>query len=189
MIRTRVLSVAALLSLPLLVGCMPKMTVAEMKAMMPGRPAELDALNAWVGEWEWEGSADFAMLEAPLKSKGLMKTRWEGDDRYLVTDGKWSMEGLGEMIGHETWTYDSKSKRYRSTWVDSMGSSGTGEARLDADTNTWHFKASAYTPFGKNSAMGTAVFLDNDTIELMWCEMMGMTKTTEMRAVAKRVSR
>ena len=52
-----VLSVVGTMNL----GCMPKMTIAEMKAQMPKRPAELDRLNRFVGKWTGEGTPGFLL--------------------------------------------------------------------------------------------------------------------------------
>ena len=37
-----------LMALPM-IGCMPEMTIEQMREMTPERPAELDRLDAWVG--------------------------------------------------------------------------------------------------------------------------------------------
>jgi len=102
-------------------GCMPHMTVDEMKAQMPKRPAELDRLNAFVGKWKGEGEARFAMLDEPLKVTGTSEAKWEGDKWYLVGRGVMRMADFPETQGMETWCYDLHAKKYRSTFVDSMG--------------------------------------------------------------------
>ncbi len=66
-------------------------------------------------------------LDEVLKSTGEMEAKWDGDGWFLVNRGVFTMGDFGGMTGVETWTYDTHSKRYRSTWVDSMGSIGTGE--------------------------------------------------------------
>ena len=38
-----------------LTACMKHMTIEQMKEKMPKRPAELDALNAFVGNWDFKG--------------------------------------------------------------------------------------------------------------------------------------
>jgi hypothetical protein len=107
-----------------LTGCMPHMTVAEMKAQMPKRPGELDRLNAFVGKWQMEGEANFAMLDEPVKITGTSESKWEGDKWYVVGRGVMKMADFPETQGMETWTYDIHAKKYRSTFVDSMGMSG-----------------------------------------------------------------
>ena len=41
-------------------GCMPQMTIEQMRDAMPQRPPELDELNAFVGRWETTGEAHMA---------------------------------------------------------------------------------------------------------------------------------
>ncbi len=185
MIRMRWFGLCAVL---MLTGCMPKMTVEEMKAMMPERPVELDKLNAFVGEWEFTGEANFAFLEEPLQASGTNEAHWEGDNRFIVSRGVFTMGGLGEMTGHETWTYDTHSKKYRSTWTDSMGAVGFGESRYDEKTNTWFMKATSHGPFGKSTMGGTVKFLDADTMEWTWNEYMmgGLMKVSEMKGTSRR---
>lgn len=178
-----VLSVAAIV---VLTGCMPKLTIEEMKAMMPERPAALDKLDAFVGNWEMEGETRITGLEDALETTGSAETEWAGDGWYIVSRNSFTMGELGEMQGQETWTYDTHSKKYRSTWVDSTGSTGTGEARHDDKTNTWYFHGSTYGPFGKVSWKGQAKVIDEDTWEWTYAEYAGLMKTMEMTGTSRR---
>ena len=78
---TRVLFVSC--ASVILTGCMPKMTIEEMRAMTPQRPAELATLNAFVGTWDMEGEAKMAMLDEPIKSSGTSVMNWEGDESSI----------------------------------------------------------------------------------------------------------
>lgn len=172
-------------------GCMPKMTIEEMKAMMPeGRPAELDRLDAFAGQWDSECTMKMPMLdrEEPLKAWGSGESHWNTDKTYLVGDSTFTMEEFGEMYGHETWSYDSKAKLYRSTWTDSMGSTGTGTGRYDEATGVWYMAATSFGPHGKTTMKGTAKFIDDNTMEWTYAEyaMGGLTKTMEMTGTSKR---
>lgn len=169
-------------------GCAPKMTQEQMAQMRPERPAELDALNAWVGKWEYSGTAEMDMLEdGPLTMTGTMDTRWAGDNWYIVSNATMKMGDWEPMKGMETWTYDVHSKVYRSSWVDSMGAVGYGEGKFDAETNTWTFKATSHMPFGKSTMKGKATFVDADTIEMEWAEYMGLMKTMDMKGTSRRI--
>ena len=172
----------------LLTGCMPKMTIEEMKAMSPKRPVELNRLNAFVGEWEVEAEMNFAFLDQPIESTGSNSAHWAGDNWFLISDGIFSMGELGTMHSHETWTYDTHSKKYRSTWTDSMGGTGIGESRYDEASNTWHMKARANTPFGKSTMNGHVKFLDANTMEWSWNEYMmgGLMKVSSMTGTSRR---
>jgi len=186
---TRIVSMnCALCAVALLVGCMPKMTIEELKEEMPQRPPELDQLNDFVGKWESTGQADFAFLDETLKTHGNWEANWEGDGRYLVTRHEGTIEKLGTMTGLETSTYDSNNGMYRSTWTDSFGSVGIGHSTYDADTRTWHLVYSTlHGPWGKSTMKGTMKLVNDDTMDWSWTEYMGWTKTAEMSGTARRV--
>ena len=172
----------------MLMGCMPKMTIEEMKTMMPQRPMELDKLNAFVGRWEFKGEADMAMLDEPIPSTGTGEIKWDDSKWFLVGDSVFKMEGFDDMRGHETWTYDTKSNRYRSTWTDSMGATGTGSSKYNEKTDTWTMKATSHGPHGKMKIKGWVKSIDADTMEWCWSEyaMGGLMKTMEMCGTSKR---
>ena len=170
-------------------GCMPKMSLEEMRSMMPERPAELDKLNAFVGKWETTGKASMAMLEegsVPVTGEG--ESKWDSSGWFVVGDFEFSMEGFDPMRGHETWTYDMHSKKFRSTWTDSMGSTGIGWATHNEEDNTWKMKATSHGPHGKTMMTGTLKIVDEDTME--WCmtehAMGGLMKTMEMCGTSTR---
>ena len=167
-------------------GCVPQMTIDQMKAEMPQRPAELDRLNAFAGKWVTEGTVRIAGLEEVLVTKGKNEAKWEGDGWYLVNRDTFNRGELGQMRAIETWTYDTYSKKYRSTSVDSMGSTGIGEGRYDEKSKMWYFKATIYGPSGQSTMKGTAEFPDETTMKWTWTEHMGLTKTMEMEGSSKR---
>jgi hypothetical protein len=173
----------------LLTGCMPKMTIEEMKQMMPQRPAELDLLDAFVGNWEGTGEMHFAGMDETLTSSSKSEIRWEGDRWYLVEHADIHMDEFGDMSGMATWTYDAKSKVYRNVWVDNMGGFSVGTGKYDAKTRTWHIKSTNYSAFGKSTAKGTARFIDDNTMEWDYAEyaMGGLVKTMSMTGTAKKV--
>ncbi|MCG3129121.1 MAG: hypothetical protein CHACPFDD_04030 [Phycisphaerae bacterium] len=167
-------------------GCMKKMTVAEMKEKMPQRPAELDELNAFVGKWEFSGTATMPMLEEPLKSSGSNETKWDDSKWFTVTRGTFKMGELGDMTGVESWTYDTHSKKYRSTWIDSFGSVGIGEARHEKGSNTWKYKARSHGPWGESCMTGKVTFESPTKMTFEWEEYSGLMKTMEMEGTATR---
>jgi len=172
-----------------LTGCMPKMTIEELRQTTPQRPAELDLLNDFVGKWESTGELRFAGLDEVLKSSGTSETKWEGDGWYLVERSTFTMDELGEMQGMATWVYDSGAKVFRNTWVDSMGGLSVGTAEYDEETRTWYMKSTNYTPMGKSKARGKARFVDDDTMEWKYSEhaLGGLVKVMEMTGTAKKV--
>ena len=168
-------------------GCMPKMTLEQMKAEMPKRPAELDRLDPFVGKWQMEGEGRFEMLDEPIKMTGTFEYKWEGDKWYLVSRGVMKMDDFPETEGLEAWMYDMHAKKYRSTYVDSMGMLGVSEGRYDEKTNTWKMDATSYSAWGKSHAKGTLRFIDKDTMDWKMTECMGLMKIMEMTGTAKRV--
>jgi hypothetical protein len=166
---------------------MPRMTIEEMKAQMPKRPAELDRLNAFVGKWQSEGEATFAMLDEPLKITGTSECKWEGDKWYLVGRGVMTMADFPETEGMETWMYDVHAKKYRSTYVDSMGMMGMSETTYNEKTDIWTMTATSYGPWGKSVMKGTLHFTNPDTMEWSMTEHMGFTKIMEMKGTGTRV--
>ena len=167
---------------------MPTMTMEEMKADMPQRPAELDHLNAFVGQWEMEGETKMAGLEEVLKTQGTSDIKWHGDKWFLVGHWNFNMGDLGDITGIETWTYDVKCKKFRSTWTDSMGSIGMGTARYDEKTRTWQMRAKSYGPFGTTTGKGHVKMVDDNTMEWTWTEyaMGGLLKTMEITGTNRR---
>lgn len=170
----------------LAVGCASKMTVEEMKAMIPERPPELDRLNAFVGKWESSGTARMAMLEEPLEAQGTSEAVWSEDGWYVIDKGSYSMAGLGEMSGLWTWTYDSKARVYRFAGVDSMGTVNMGEGSYDGMTGTWQMKGKSRGPMGSSTMKVWVRFIDDDTAEWGMTEYSGLTKVMEMDGSMRR---
>jgi hypothetical protein len=181
-------SVLGLLALGLAAaGCMPKMTIEELKAMRPQRPVELERLNIFAGRWEIEGTTKISGLDRTLTVRGTSEGQWEGDNWYLVTNNLVHMEELGEMTGQEVWTYDAKAGVYRYFWVDSMGMSSMGTARYDAGTDTWKLEAKNHGPDGTTSLKGTCTIIDDNTTQWHMEERTGLTTLMEMDGTCRRI--
>jgi hypothetical protein len=161
---------AITLMLAALTGCMPKMTVQEMKNHIPERPIETDRLADWIGTWQSEGTAKFASLDRALNFSGTERVQWGPDKWFITAEGDGTMEELGSLKSLETWTYDMKSNVYRSTWTDNQGHSGYGTATFEPTTRTWHITGTMFGPHGKTCGKGKATFVTNDTIEWTWTE-------------------
>ncbi len=168
-----------------LTGCMPHMTIEQMKEKMPKRPA--DQLNAFVGQWKSEGEANFAMLDKPVKFTGTEQSEWGGDRWYLVGRGTMTMEHFGETQEMEIWTYDVHDKKFRTAWVDSMGMMETGESTYSEKDKTWYMSAASHGPWGKAYMKGTVRFTDPNTMEWSIEEWEGLMKTMTMKCTSKRV--
>ncbi len=169
-------------------GCMPKMTMDEMKAMMPTRPAALDKLNMFAGNWSHEGTANFEAMDEPLKMTAQTTSKVEGDGWYLVETSVYSMEGFDDMNAMSFWTYDTANDRFRVTYIDTMGSQSTGTATYDEDDNQWRMTVENATPFGTSTAHATITFVDKDTQKWTWTEsaFFGLIKIMDMEATLTR---
>ncbi len=170
-----------------LTGCMPHMTMEDLKAMKPKRPAELDRLEQFVGKWQYTGECRMSGLDEPIKSGGTGQYEWAGDRGYLIGHGTMDIEPFGPTQMHEMWTYDSHDKKYRSTYVDGMGMIGMGESTYREKDQTWHMTATSYGPWGKSTMKGTMRFADPDTMEWTMQEHQGLMKIMEMKGTGKRV--
>ena len=134
-----------------------------------------------------EGEAKMAGLKEPIKTTGTAEGKWDGNGWILVNRGEFTMEGLEGMVGVENWTYDTHSKVYRSTWVDSMGTVGTGVSRYNEKTGEWRMKAKARGFMGPSTMRGWMKFTDDDTIEWSMSEyFLGIFKVMEMKGVNRR---
>jgi hypothetical protein len=182
-VRVLVLALGAAV---LLTGCAPKMTMEDLKAKMPKRPAELDKLNAFVGTWDAEGECKMTGLEETLKVTGTSEIKWADNNWYLVEHGTFKMGDLDEMQGAGAWTYDTHAKKYRNIWVDTTGSMGAGKARYDEKTDTWHFCGTSHGPWGKTWGKGHMKFVDEKTMEWSFTEYSGLCKTMEMTGTSRK---
>ena len=171
--RTRFLVVPIILAVPALPGCMPTMTIEEMKAMRPERPVELDELAFLEGRWEHTGEAKMAGLDRTLKSSGSSSNSWDNDRWCLLERVDFEMEELGKMKGLNIWTYDTKRRKYRTSWFDSYGATAQGTATYDESSKTWKLKAKGSSDWGTSIARGTMTIVDDNTIDWTWTEWMG----------------
>lgn len=186
--RALICSILAVFACVLLTGCMPHhMTVEQMKAEMPARPAALDRLDAFVGRWQYEGETKFAMLDEPLKTTGTGEYNWDGNKWYMVGRETMNMEHFEPTQMLETWTYDIHDKKYRSTFVDSIGEIGVGESTYNEETDTWHVKAKGHSPWGGFWMKGWMKCTGPDTMKWGMTEYQGLMKIMEMSGTAKRV--
>ncbi len=171
-----------------LAGCMPKMTIEEMKAEMPQRPAELDRLDIFVGEWESTGEVDFGFLDQTLEATSTMTCEWANDDWYLVCHEDAEMEELGKMKGTWVWGHGGRAKKYRTWGFASIGETSMGTARFDESTQTWKIKGKSRSEFGNSTYHGTMRIMDNDTVEWDFSEraFLGLFKIVDFKGTMRR---
>jgi hypothetical protein len=173
----------------LVTGCQqPKMDMAEMMKPPP-RPTELDQLDPLVGRWEGTAEMRIAGMDKPMTFHGTSTTAWEADRWALVERSEGTMEEGGKYAGLGTWSWDSKARVFRQTWIDNHGGSGSGTATYDASTKTWHMKARSSGPRGSTVGEGTVKLSDSNTMEWNWTEWdsLKLRKMMEMHGTSKRV--
>lgn len=186
--RITMISTTTVLASVALAGCMPRMVVEEIKLGPPRRPPELDKLDAFVGRWEVAGEAIMPGLDRTQAFSGENEAHWEGQGWYLVSRGVSRMEAADAIEGMAVWTFDRRSGKFRSMAVNSTGAIGSGTARHDENTDTWHIKATSHGPSGKTTWKGRVRFIDRDTKEEHWVgyTMGGLRKTVEMTKTERR---
>lgn len=175
-----------LVMLTLAAGCVPRMTIEQVRERMPRRPEALDRLDRLVGRWDYEGQARIAGLEQPLEVAGEGEARWGGDGWYVVSTGVHTIRELGDFYSQETWSYDPRADVYRLTWADSMGATGIGAGTFDPASDTWTFDCESYGPAGRTRVESTIRWADDDTLEMTWVETLGLIRTMEMAGTARR---
>ncbi len=183
-------AVTLVLSATVMTGCMPEMTIEDMKKMMEvERPAELDRLNFLLGTWEGTGEGQFAGLEEPVKMTGRGTGKWECGGYAMVSHGTMSMGELGETEYMEIWTYDAKAGKYRTFWVDGMGRTGVGTAKYNEKKDTWTSRATSRGPHGKMYGKGNMTMTGETSMHWTWKEsvMMGLMEVSSMHGTSKKV--
>lgn len=171
-----------------MVGCGPKMNMADMK--LPQRPMELDQLGHAAGNWEYTMEYKMAGMDKPMTGHGTTHAEWDCDRWVLVEHIDGQTDGLPGMFhAVRTCTYDPSSHVYRTSWMDNGGSMSSGTATYDAASKTWHESGK-----GKNMMNGAAMtgkmtmkVVDDNNVEMSGTDYdcWGM-KTGEMTIHSKR---
>lgn len=169
-----------------LAGCMPRMTVEQLKAEMEKRPAELDRLDMLVGRWEGAGEVRMPVLDQPLKLTMTAEAKWAGHKRYLVEEIEWRMGDIEPGYSTRLWVYDPKGREYRTVWVESVGVASMAECEYEEKERHWEFSADSHGPAGKTRQFGRIRFVDDNTIEWTFTEYWGLIKIVEMTGTARR---
>lgn len=120
----------------------PGWTEEDMKAYMvaatPGKMHEFLAKSAgvWVGKTTmWMGpGGEATKSECTATYTPLL------EGRFFKCDVKGPMPGMGDFVGLGIYGFDNVSKKFITTWIDSMGTgmmTGTGELSADGKVLTW----------------------------------------------------
>ena len=128
----------AIFATVLVAGCMPKMTVTQIKAIQPARPWQLDRLEMLLGRWTTTGEVTMSVLDSVLKTRGTNEASWSMDRRMLIDHAELEMGELGRLTGMSVWTWDPTRKKYRMWWFDSFGETSEANVTYNEATETWH---------------------------------------------------
>ena len=141
---------------------------AMQRAATPGAPQKM--LDAMAGEW----NATVSMWETPggkpAVEHGTSTNQWVLGNRYLAE--RFSGSFMGQPFSGIGYTgYDNVSKKYWSTWIDSMSTGVMTQTGTTADGKTWSFSGSMNDPVsGKPMTTESRVIVadhDHHTME-MW---------------------
>jgi len=133
----RIVSAAAIAAAACLVAITALRAASEPSQGAPQSlaTAEHKLLEKYVGAWDAEVTMQLASGQPAVKSPAKSTARLIGGI-WLLTDFDSSMMGA-PFSGHEVLGYDTKSKHYCVTWVDSMSTGfSTGELDFDAKSAT-----------------------------------------------------
>ena len=175
-----------------LVGCQTDFDMAEMAAKQRARPAELDQLEPFIGNWSSTTECKMMMGSSDaMQGTGTGKNEWAVNKRYLVGHMTADMGGeMGSMNGVEVWTWDPSIRKFRTWWFDDWGTNGRGTAKYDEKSDTWRMRGKIHnTVEGRNTTFrGSVKMVDNDTMEWTWAEYygLGLFKFLEMTGTSKR---
>ncbi len=171
-------------------GCIPKMSVEQIREFQPERPAELERLNMFLGEWETTGTIEMAFLEAPIATSGRNKAEWTLDGYVLEDRADLDMGPFGRVKGKTLWAWDPALGKYRMWWFDTMGETSDVVATFNERTNTWRMKAKGQKYGRHTSGSGTIRRIDENTLEWTWNEASasGLIRFAKMRGTSRRVS-
>jgi hypothetical protein len=146
------------------------MTLEEIQAMRPPRPAELDLLEPLVGEWEVNGVARIAGLEEVIQLAGTSSAKWDADRTHMIDTSYTSMPGMGGLTGTMLWVWDHRGGHFRILRVDGYPVSAVGKARFAEEDMTWHLAMNVRLPELNAYARGTIKIVDDNTLHWTWRE-------------------
>jgi hypothetical protein len=150
--------------------------------MPPTKPAEIKALDAFVGEWKSEFEFLPAMFGAPGNGTSEFHCEWVLDD-WFVMGKQSSASTYGPYDSVWLATYDPKMGKYRSFTFTSSGACGIATMTYDPETHTWTaVSESTNMTSGKPAENKTTMrFAGKDKVEWEWHQRVeGQTEFTLM---------
>lgn len=124
---------------------LPKgMTAEDMQACIEaGTPGPMhEHLASGVGTWKGKSTMWMTPEADPVVSECESNVTVIMDGKFTKCEMKGDMPGMGPFHGFGIYGFDNVSKKFQSTWIDSMGTGmmqGTGELSSDGKTLTWTY--------------------------------------------------
>jgi hypothetical protein len=149
----------------------PGMDPADMQAFMdaatpgPMHAHLMKSTGSWAGSMTWW----MAPGAPPTKAECTSTTVSMMDGKFVQTDVKGEIPGMGSFSGLGLYGYDNVSKQFQSTWIDNMGTTmmqGTGSLSADGKVLTWSLNY--HCPITKKPAVMREVdtWIDANTFKL-----------------------
>lgn len=163
------------LTMTLLIGCEQPATSMEQAMKAPPRPAELDMLDKWVGNWNGTGEMTMYTKEGakPMTATYNERIEWIAGRQFLLSRSEMNM-GEGEtmqMAGIMGW--DKNEQEIHGWNFMSNGDTETMEMEYNQTAGIWEMEGQGKNPMTGQSARseGTMKMVDDNTIEwqfTMW---------------------
>ncbi|MEK6643399.1 MAG: hypothetical protein AABZ08_05775 [Planctomycetota bacterium] len=180
----------ALTTLCLLCGCAGAKNAGVAKGPPPRAP-ELDALDAWLGEWDVTGQVREIGTGRTMQAKGHESVRWSCDKQFLVEETTWggdTPESMETAMTVRTW--NPHAKVYRSWYFSSHGTVGHSKMTYDSATKTWRAQTKNVDPETCEPVRGEMVIKLTDPATMDWTydewDGLKLKKLVEMKGVSKR---
>lgn len=176
-----------------LVGCQQPAGNMQDLSGPPPRPAELEKLDAWVGNWTGTGELTMYTPEGEQKmtTTGTEKASWVCDNRFLMSTYEWSMGEEGKYTGYSFMTYDPDEKEYQSWSFSNFGSAGHGEMKWDEAAGLWRMEGREKKPdgsvsIGEGTVKMSADGSTNEWTYTEWENAWKFKKTMEVTGTSKK---
>jgi hypothetical protein len=139
--------------------------------MMPPKPAELKALDVFVGDWKSEFEFLPAMMGSPGKGMGKFHCDWVLDGWFIMGKGM-ATSNLGPHESIWIATYNPKMQKYQSYSFESHGENTVTPMTYDPATQTWMTVSQGTDMKSGKPAEDkmTMKFTSKDTLEWEWLQ-------------------
>ena len=141
----------------------------------PPRPAQLDRLEMWLGNWEDVGEMK-ACNGKIMKSRVTHDVKWDLNKTLVIERFSGEVEGFPPINGVGVYSYDYRSKRFKYRSYGEHGDTMSGSLDYNEKTGMWTLEAKGYNPMMKmaTTGRGTFCFPDANTINWTWKEWDGL---------------